>query len=248
MSEKITIISSFFNEEKNVIKFYQEIKWTINFLKANDIEVVELILVDNFSSDNTYHELKKISFENVKILIFKNEKDKSNYGDGFTKGFLTAKSNHIMTIHSDLQFHLSSFLKDNIVDFKKGILENINIFPSRKGRNLFSQMRTLILKFLLLLNTKIIFQEFNGHPKLLCKKHFLSVNEYPSGFCWDAFIYYWLKKNKERINVDCEIFENKRIYGKSSWDNRNLKDNFLFLIRYIKELNKVIKLNEKKIT
>lgn len=246
MYKEITIISSFYNEEKNIQKFKEEINWAIKFLKKYQIEVFEIILIDNNSSDNTYKELNNLKFENINLLIFKNPKERSNYGDGFTRGFLEAKTNHIMTIHSDMQFYLSSFLENNIQVLKKAIQEDINIFPVRKGRELTSILRTYILKIILFINTKIIFEEFNGQPKLLCKSHFSSVKEFPSGFSWDCFIYYWLKKNKKKINNKCEIFENKRMHGLSSWSNNNFKEHFLFLLSYIDELKNVIQINEKK--
>ena len=144
-----------------------------------------------------------------------------------------------------MQFHLSNFLTNNIDFLIKGMVENINIFPKRKGRNFISQLRTFILKIILLINTGIVFKEYNGQPKLLYKKDFSSVAKFPSGFCWDCFIFYWLKRNKKNINNECIIYENKRMHGLSSWSNSNFKDNFLFLLRYIKELKKIINLNEK---
>ena len=246
MHQEISIISSFYNEEKNIQKFKEEINWAIKFLKKYQIEVLEIILIDNNSSDNTYKELNNLKFENTNLLIFKNPKERSNYGDGFTKGFLESKTDHVMTIHSDMQFYLSNFLENNIQVLKKAIKENTNIFPVRKGRKLTSIFRTYILMIILSITTKIIFKEFNGQPKLLYKNHFSSVKEFPSGFSWDCFIYYWLKKNKKKINNKCEIFENKRVHGLSSWSNSNFKEHFLFLLSYIKELKKTIETIEKK--
>ena len=73
-------------------KFKEEINWAIKFLKKYQIEVLEIILIDNNSSDNTYKELNNLKFENTNLLIFKNPKERSNYGDGFTKGFLESKN------------------------------------------------------------------------------------------------------------------------------------------------------------
>ena len=246
MHQKITIISSFYNEEKNIQIFKEEINWAIKFLKKHQIEVFEIILIDNNSSDNTYKELNNLKFKDTKVLIFKNPKERSNYGDGFTKGFLEAKTNHVMTIHSDMQFHLSTFLEKNIEVLKKAIEENINIIPVRKGRKPIAVLRTVFLRIILSLSIKIIFQEYGGQPKLICKNHFLNVKEFPSDFSWDCFIYYWLKTNKKKINNECGIFENKRVHGISSWSNINLKEQFLFLLSYIKELKKTIKANEKE--
>ena len=246
MHKKITILSSFYNEEKNISKFYEEVNLAIIFLKKHEIDVNEIILIDNNSLDNTFEELNKLEFHNTNILIFKNKKENSNYGDGFTKGFLESKTNHVLTIHSDMQFYLSAFLENNIQKFKKAIQEDINIFPVRKGRKIIPLLRTLIVKIILSLNTKIIFKEYNGQPKLLCKNHFLNVKKFPSGFSWDCFIYYWLKKNNKKIDTKCFVFENKRVHGLSSWSNNNLKEHFLFLLNYIKELKETIKKNEKE--
>ena len=67
-----------------------------------------------------------------------------------------SKTNHVLTIHSDMQFYLSAFLENNIQKFKKAIQEDINIFPVRKGRKIIPLLRTLIVKIILSLNTNNI--------------------------------------------------------------------------------------------
>ena len=70
MHQEITIISSFYNEEKNIQKFKEEINWAIKFLKKYQIEVLEIILIDNNSSDNTYKELNNLKFEKKAKIIY----------------------------------------------------------------------------------------------------------------------------------------------------------------------------------
>ena len=50
----ITLISSFRNEEKNMVTFSRVVTKTILFLRTKKIFIKEIILVDNGSSDNTF--------------------------------------------------------------------------------------------------------------------------------------------------------------------------------------------------
>ena len=91
MHKKITIISSFYNEEKNISKFYEEVNLAIIFLKKHEIDVNEIILIDNNSLDNTFEELNKLEFHNTNILIFKNKKKIVIMEMGLPKGFWSQK-------------------------------------------------------------------------------------------------------------------------------------------------------------
>ena len=57
MSEKISIIAPFFNEEQNIKSFYDRLSKTLNGLNLE----YEVICVDDGSMDNTFNKLTEIN-------------------------------------------------------------------------------------------------------------------------------------------------------------------------------------------
>lgn len=195
----ITLISSLKNELKNISKFKKMMQKAVLISQKKKLFIKEIILCDNHSNDNTFVLLKKIKIKNVNIKILKNEYFKSDYGHGFTKCFDAAKFNYIMTIHSDLQFDLYEFIKNNYKELGHCIHNKINIFPKRINRSLFANFRSLILKIFLFFIFGRIFNDFNGQPKLIIKSCFPKNTYFPSNFSWDCFIYLFLKKKNLKL-------------------------------------------------
>ena len=240
----ITLISSFRNEEKNIPAFYIMVKKTISFLKKKNIYNKKIILVDNGSSDNTYKILKKLKFSNINKKIIKNKFPNDNYGDGFGRAFKLSNQKYIVTMHSDLQFDIFDFFKSNINEIKKCINNNFNLFPKRSNRSLKFYIRTFVLKVILFFLFGKYFHDFNGHPKIILKKHFRRNIKLPSGFSWDCFMYIWLIHNQRPINTKCVIYEKKRLIGVSSW-SKDFIQQIVFLYKFLLELKKIFKINKK---
>ena len=126
----ITVISSFFNESKNCELFIQKIEECSKL-----IEISEIVLVDNGSTDDTFFKLKKFKSDNFSIKILQNPAN-SSYGDGFHKAFINSTNNYIFNLHSDLQFDLNDYLSKNIKVINHCISQNINMFRCRDRQTL----------------------------------------------------------------------------------------------------------------
>lgn len=91
---KISIITTAFDEEKNIIPLYGRIK---KAFKGKDYEV---IAVDDASKDNTCNELMKIKDRRFKIILLKEHRGKCF---ALYKGLKESRGEIIATIDSDLQ-------------------------------------------------------------------------------------------------------------------------------------------------
>lgn len=235
----ITVISSFYNESRNCKLFLEMIEDTSKL-----IPIDQLVVVDNGSSDNTYKELINLKSQRFKIVVIKNPM-LSRYGDGFHVAFKKSKNEFIFTIHSDLQFNLYDFVKNNTKLINSSIENKINIFPKRINRPIFSEIRSLVYRYLLSIIFFTYFNEFSGQPKLLIKKDFLEMKSYCRNFSYDLCLFYYLKKNKKKLNFSSKSKELKRVNGFTSW-NKNFFSQFKELYLNISDLIKFKKDNSIK--
>ena len=81
---KISIISPIYNSEKYILRFMKSIR-NQNFID------IEIILVDDCSIDNSVSKIEKYAFEDERIILIKNKRNKGtfvtrNIGVLFSKG------------------------------------------------------------------------------------------------------------------------------------------------------------------
>lgn len=100
MNKKISVIIPFFNEEGNIILLYNKLKTSLE----RDFAGVdyEIIMVNDWSSDKTWLEIKECSFIDNKIIGLKLNK---NYGQSIAMDawFKKASGDIIVTLDGDLQ-------------------------------------------------------------------------------------------------------------------------------------------------
>lgn len=96
---KISIIIPLFNEEENLTELFRQ----INNVVAKNSYNVEIIFIDDGSTDNSYETLTKItdsSEGNIKIIQFRKNFGKSS---ALSSGFSVATGDIIITMDADLQ-------------------------------------------------------------------------------------------------------------------------------------------------
>jgi len=91
---KVSVITTAYNEEENIIQVYERIK------KAVLGKDCEIIAVDDGSTDKTYAELRKIRDKRLKIIRLKKNRGKSF---ALYEGLKRAKGTIIATIDADGQ-------------------------------------------------------------------------------------------------------------------------------------------------
>ena len=184
---KLSIILPCYNEEKNIPLILEKFD---NCIKTANIE---LILVNNGSSDNSEEVLKKIlpkySFaRTVKIEI------NQGYGYGVVKGLNSSKGEFVCYTHADMQTDPEDVLKGLEIIKNASDSENCFIKGNRKGRGVFDQFFTLGMSLFETLYMRTILWDINAQPNLFHRNFFKSLDNIPKDFSLDLYFLYMAKK------------------------------------------------------
>lgn len=97
----LSVIVPCYNEEENIALFYSELLKNKGFFKEKDLDI-EIIYVDDGSTDNTVREVKKLreSDERVKLISFSRNFGKES---AIYAGFKKAKGDYAVMLDADLQ-------------------------------------------------------------------------------------------------------------------------------------------------
>ena len=233
METNLSIILPCYNEEKNIIHVFNEFK-KIQFSKEF---IIELILVENGSTDNTEKEIDKniadFNSENIEIKKVKKSKN-DGYGGGIKAGINKSTGEFIAWAHADLQTPLEDIykifllMKNDKNSFGKGYRTNNRGYDGIISR-LHEKLASLIL------GQKMC--EINAQPKIFHKSLIINLNSIPKKWTLiDTYIYFLALKNKKKIYEINVVFKN-RIYGHSKWKNnfkaflKHLFFNFVYLFK-----------------
>ncbi len=192
----ISLVIPCFNEEENLGKLLNKLDLLV---KEFSDEKIEIIIVNNGSTDNsiniiTKHEL----FLNKKIILL-NIKHNNGYGDGINQGINYTKGDFICWFHADLQFDPLDALK--IFTKNKKILSKEKIMI--KGKRVNRSFLDIIFTFGMSLLTLVLFQkkisDINAQPKIFKRDFLKYVNNPPLDFSYDVYFLLIAAKNNIRI-------------------------------------------------
>ena len=235
----ITVISSFYNEEKNVNRFWSQLKELDKY-----INVEEFIFVDNASSDHTYEMLKNIKTNDKRIKILQNFAP-SNYSKGLSTCLKEVKTKYTLITHSDCQVNLDTSIKswlENLYE-SRSIISKENhlskiIMSFRTNRSLTENLMTNINN---LLAYKFLnwdkFMDFNSQPKII-ETSLIKDFSCENGYLFDLSLVNHINKKIEK-STQIKIYDpfpviiKKRLEGKSSWSEQKLQVFFL-VFSYVK--------------
>ena len=207
----LSIILPCYNEEKNIPLILEKFN---NCIKTEDIE---LILVNNGSTDNSEDVLKKIlpkySFaRSVKIEI------NQGYGHGVFEGLKSSKGEFMCYTHADLQTDPGDVLKGYHIIKNSSDPENCFIKGDRKGRGFIDQFFTLGMSIFETLYLRAILWDINAQPNLFHRKFFKSLDNIPKDFSLDLYFLFMAKKRGLNI-IRFDVIFPPRIHGVSSWND-----------------------------
>jgi glycosyltransferase involved in cell wall biosynthesis len=222
--QKVSIIVPCFNEEVNIPIFIQKINQAL--INQSDWNY-EVIIVDGFSSDNTFklgqEAVKSVKNENIKIV----QRDKKyGYGADISYGLSLASGSILAWTHADLQTDPADILK-GLNFFKGKDLKGVNFIVKgkRKNRKFLSWFFTFAMQIFTFLVLRKYLDDINAQPKIFTRnfyeKYFVNP---PSDFSVDLFLLYNAKKNNYKI-ADFPVFFHNRQFGEAkggegSWKNR----------------------------
>jgi len=205
---KYSLIIPCFNEEKNLPLLIEKSK---ELLSRNDIQ---LILVDNGSTDNTKKILLnyKLKHKNLSVVHVKKNK---GYGFGILSGLNEAEGDIIGWTHADMQTDPNDFL-EGIIFFKK-FSENIFVKGKRYGRPFGDTFFTIGMSIFesILLGTRL--WDINAQPTIFSKSFFHSLKNPPNDFSLDLYFYYKAIQSNLKIYRFPVLF-GERAHGVSHWN------------------------------
>ena len=163
MKPSLSIIIPCFNEGENINGLLEKCKKSLH--NRSDVEI---ILVNNGSTDTTTEIFKEINQDNklFPYVVIKNIEQNLGYGNGIMEGLDKAEGNILSWTHADLQTDPN----DVILAFdryRKSLeLSSCIVKGNRVGRNIFDNIFTAGMSLIssILLKTKL--WDINAQPKI----------------------------------------------------------------------------------
>lgn len=218
----LSIIIPCYNEARNLPLLLDA------FSQVNFSQQIEVILVENGSSDESANLLKSLSpsYPFLKtIYLSQNE----GYGGGIIRGLSEAKGNFIAWTHADLQIQPADFLNVLKLLKEKNFSKNIFIKGTRQGRSYFDQFFTISMAIFESLLLRQWLWDINSQPNVFHRSFLSNLLIPPSDFSFD--LYFYVKAKKKGLEI-CRfpVTFAPRKYGISSW-NTGFKGKWKFIKR-----------------
>ncbi len=205
---KYSLVIPCYNESKSIPRLVD------NCIKLLKKKKIEIILVDNGSTDNSFKILTNLSKKNKLIKIIKIKKNKG-YGYGILKGLRCSTGDIIGWTHADLQTDLLDYIR--AIKFFKDKNDKIFVKGKRQNRGFKDNFFTFGMSLLATILLSKTYWDINAQPTVFTKIFFNKWTKPPHDFSLDLYAYYFSNSEnliKHRINV----YFKRRIYGFSSWN------------------------------
>tara|TARA_B100000575_G_C23131054_1_gene656106 strand:- start:1169 stop:1885 length:717 start_codon:yes stop_codon:yes gene_type:complete len=232
----LSLIIPCFNEEKNLTVLLKNIE---SLLKKYSEENIEVLIVDNGSTDGTRDLLNKHDLViNNKISIIKIEKN-DGYGNGIYKGIISSSGNYISWFHADLQIDPHDVVEIFLKSKQKLLNEECIIKGLRINRNFFDIIFTFGMTIITLLFFRIRLNDINAQPKIFKKNFIKYLSNPPKDFSFD--LYFLLKAKKEKLKIyEFPVNWSKRYAGEAKGGG-TIKLKIKLTFRTLKFMFKLIK-------
>ena len=224
----ISLVIPCFNESKNLPFLYKKL------LRLLDYKKIEIILVDNGSSDDTFSILKSFQLDNKNIKVLKVDQN-LGYGNGILEGLKVASGDILSWTHADMQTDPNDLLT-GLKFFSKSKKE-IFVKGFRKGRPFLDKLFTFLMSVFCSLKLGNFYRDINAQPVMFDSSFYKSWVNPPKDFSLDLYAYFMAKKLNYKIYKFPVIFR-KRLFGLSSW-NIDFSSKLKFINRTIKFTNKL---------
>ena len=204
-SKKLSIIIPCYNEQSSINKLSDNCIETIN-------EEVEILLVDNGSSDNTYKTLLNLNLPK-NIVTYRIEKN-IGYGNGILFGLKKAKGEILSWTHADLQTDISDVIRGFNFYEKELNKKTCIVKGERKNRNIIVSFFTFSMGvYSSVLLGKWLY-DINAQPKIFHKSFLKKFKNPPLDFSLDLYILYFFISKQIEIKT-FPVFFKKRLFGKA---------------------------------
>lgn len=222
---KLSIVVPCYNESENIPKLLAA------YAKAITRDDIEIILVNNGSTDETAVVLKKISLEYTTFLKIITVPVNKGYGFGILEGLKEATGEFIGWTHGDLQTPPSDIIQAlNIIE-KDNLKENVYIKGNRQGRPLVDRLFTFGMSLFESIYFKAKMYDINAQPNIFHRNFFAIWQNPPHDFALDLYVFFMaLEANLHIIRFPVQF--PKRQHGTSKW-NTGLLSKWKFIKRTV---------------
>lgn len=207
----LSLVIPCYNEEDNLEKLFSKLK---SLIKANPAEDIEIVIVDNGSTDNSNNIIKNSNLLLDKRFKLVEIKKNIGYGNGVFEGLKHSSKEFIAWIHADLQTEPS----DTIEIFKQTknkLLTGDYIVKGRRTNRSFLDIfftKGMSIVTYLLFNKKL--DDINAQPKIFNKNFLSKLKNVPLDFSFDIFFLLTAKKENIKI-IEHPIVVHKRYAGEA---------------------------------
>ena len=205
-----TVIVPFYNEAKNIPSFNNEL---INNLKKidNGKRNLEIVYVDDGSSDETFNELKKLSTNTVETLIIKHHTNLSQSA-AINTGIGQSKYENIVIMDGDLQNDPNDLAK-MVSEFEKGTDMLIGWRKHRKDNFFLRTLPSTIANFIVRLFSRSKIHDHGCAFKILKKE---IIDDFTNWGDFHRLLAARIANNGYQVN-EIEVEHNSRIHGRSNY-------------------------------
>lgn len=219
---KLSIIIPCYNEEKNIPLILE------GFTKAISDETIEVILVENGSTDNSRTIIGEL-LSQYPFVKFVPVPVNQGYGYGILQGLKYASGDFIGWTHADMQTDPSDVIKAYHLLEENGWDSRIYVKGRRRGRGFIDCIFTLGMSAFETLYLRKALYDINAQPNIFSKEFFGMWKNPPSDFSLDLYALYLAQLKRLRI-LRFNVQFPPRIFGSSHW-NTGLKAKWGFIKR-----------------
>ena len=193
--------------------------------------VIEVILVDNGSTDGTDNVLKQ-RLPNCHFARSIRVDVNQGYGYGILQGLKVAKGKYIGWMHADMQTDPEDAIKAFWFAKKYGG-DDVYIKGRRRGRPFIDAVFTTGMSLFESLIFRTCMYDINAQPNVFPRKFFDKWVDPPWDFSLDLYVYYLARKMRIRM-IRFPVRFPERIYGSSKWNTDGFRSKWKFIKRTVK--------------
>jgi len=207
--KNLSIVIPCYNEEGNILELFNNLEKLIN-LNSN----LEIIIVDNGSTDNSLAIIKDHSIYKNKLIKLVMVEKNLGYGNGIMSGIYKSSTKYISWCHADLQTppqYACDAFKENFDKLEK---RKIIIKGKRVNRDIFDQLFTFGMSIVasLLFGNKLT--DINAQPKIFSRKFLSLLKNPPNDFSLDVYLMAVAIQNQYKI-IEYPVSWEQRIAGEA---------------------------------
>ena len=205
----LSLVIPCYNESESLPTLIKKCEAIIN-------ENIEVILVDNGSSDGTPEILRPFEKHNTGLRSTRVEKN-IGYGHGILAGLKVAQGEILGWTHADLQTDPADVLAAYHLYERSANPSNLFVKGARTGRPMVDRIFTTGMAIFETIFMQASMWDINAQPTLMPRSLYSAWQNTPIDFSLDLYAYYQAKKQRVEIQRIPVRF-GPRAFGESHWN------------------------------